>query len=71
MQSLLGMRGQQWDVARRTARDKFRDDTAEARKLFDETVERFLSHGEISEDLDNRWTELQEREAVAHAMAAE
>lgn len=68
LQVALGMRGQKWDIARRAARDKFRDDTAEARALFDETVECFLAHGEISEELDQKWTSLCALEAVRAAL---
>lgn len=58
MQVALGMHGHLWRVQRERARAKFRDDTREARRLFDETVECFLAHGEISEELDQKWTAL-------------
>lgn len=68
LQVALGMRGRQWEDARKAARAKFRDDTAEARRLFDETVEQFLAHGEISDELDQQWTSLCALEAVRHAL---
>lgn len=73
METLRGTVGPRWTRERARAHAKFAAATKEAAKLFDESVEWFLAHpGELlSDELDNRWTELQQREAVAHAMAAE
>jgi hypothetical protein len=71
MQSLLGCTGPKWDRARDAARAKWTADTAEARKLFDASVEEFLSTGELSEALDGQWTALIERASVHSLIAAE
>jgi len=69
MHGLLGMTGPRWDRARDAAKAKWREDTAEARALFDRTVDCLMETGEVSDELDALWTELIDREAVAGAMA--
>ena len=62
MEALRGTAGPRWNRERDAARAKFAADTAEANTLYDETVECILTHGEVSADLDERWTELSDRE---------
>lgn len=71
LHSLLGMTGPKWDRLRDAARAKWNADTQEARQLFDESVECILSHGEISEELDAKWSALCAMEFVRQFMAAE
>src|SRR5687767_7895803 len=63
MKGLLGLRGPRYDRARDAARAKFKADTTEASALFDRTFDWLMAHSEISEELDNEWTELCQREA--------
>jgi hypothetical protein len=44
------------------ARRQWAADTKDARELFAETVEWFMRHRELSTDLDDRWTALQDRD---------
>jgi hypothetical protein len=44
------------------AKRQWADDTKDARALFAETVEWFMNHRELSTDLDDRWTALQDRD---------
>ena len=71
MRSLLGVTGPRWDRARDAAKAKWNADTAEARALYERTVESYMQTGECSGELDDLWSELFDREAVSQMMAAE
>jgi len=59
------MSGPKWDRARDALRRRFGPTMAEARTLFDDTVQCLLDTGEVSGELDQAWTALCEREAAA------
>lgn len=56
-----------WDRKREAARKEWAESTKEASALFDRTVEWFISHGEISEELDALWTAMIVEGALAEA----
>lgn len=70
MRALLGTTGPRANRARDRARARWHAATAEARALLDVTIECLLEGGEVSTELDERWTELIDRDAAA-TMAAE
>lgn len=70
MRALLGMTGPRANRARDCARARWHVATAEARALLDVTIECLLESGEVSTDLDERWTALIDRDART-PMAAE
>lgn len=53
------------------AKRQWEEDTAEASKLLDISVQELLATGELTEETGDAWTELCQREAVSLAMAAE
>jgi hypothetical protein len=70
MHSLLGVTGPRANRARDAARARWRAETAEACALLEATVECLLETGEVSGELDERWTALFERNETLK-MAAE
>ena len=68
---LAGITGPESDLARDALRYRFRKTTADARTLFEETVQCLLDGGEISGELDEAWTALSAREDVVAAVAPE
>jgi hypothetical protein len=62
LRALLGMSGPKWDSARDALRQRFAAATAEAGALLDRTVACLLATGEVSDELDEAWTALCERE---------
>ena len=69
MRAMLGVTGPRADRARDRARTRWRDATAEARSLLDATIECLLDTGEVSAELDERWTALIDRDATANEAA--
>lgn len=65
LRALLGRSGPEWDRARDALRQRFAEATAEAGALFDRTVTSLLDTGEVSDELDEAWTALCEREDAA------
>jgi hypothetical protein len=65
LRALLGMSGPKWVRARGVLRRRFGETTAEARALFEQTVQCLLDTGEVSGELDEAWTALCEREEPA------
>lgn len=47
-----------WDRERAAADREFRDTTTEATALCEETIAHFLAHGEVLEELAERWEDL-------------
>ena len=71
MRNLIGVVGPRWNRERDAAKAKFAAETAEARALFDRTVESLLETGEVSQELDDEWTALFDLQTVGAMMAAE
>ena len=69
MRAMLGVAGPRADRARDRARAHWQDVTAEARTLLEATIERLLATGEVSAELDERWTALIDRDADAKEAA--
>jgi hypothetical protein len=69
MRALLGLSGPRANRARDAARARWQEATGEARALLEATVECLLGRGEISAELDEKWTELIDREAAARLAA--
>jgi hypothetical protein len=69
MRALLGVTGPRADRTRERARTRWQDATAEARSLLDATIECLLDAGEVSAELDERWTALIDRDAAARQAA--
>jgi hypothetical protein len=65
MRAMLGVTGPRADRIRDRARTRWQNATAEARSLLDETIECLLDTGEVSAELDERWTGLIDRDAAA------
>jgi hypothetical protein len=63
MHSLLGVTGPRGNRAREHARTRWRVATADARVLLEATIECLLQSGEVSAELDERWTALCDRDA--------
>lgn len=59
-----------WKRLQHMAQVYWHQGTAEARELCDRTCACLMEHGEVSEELDNEWTALIQREAVAAVMQA-
>jgi hypothetical protein len=68
---LLGMTGPKWDRARDALQRRWQETTADARALFEATVQCLLDSGEVSSELDDAWTTLCEREDATAQIAAE
>ena len=64
MHSLLGVTGPKGNRAREQARARWRSATAEARALFEVTIECLLQSGEVSAELDEQWTALIDRDGA-------
>lgn len=69
MRAMLGVTGPRADRARERARVRWQDVTAEARSLLEATIECLLATGEVSAELDERWTVLFDRDAAAQEAA--
>lgn len=67
MRALLGVTGPRADRARADARARFRTATAAARALLEATIDCLLSTGEVSAELDARWTVLIDGDAAREA----
>ena len=69
MRAMLGVTGPRADRARDQARARWRNVTAEAHTLPETTIECMLASGEVSAELDERWTALFNRAATARQAA--
>src|SRR5690349_16658964 len=69
MRAMLGVTGPRADRARDRARTRWQDATAEARSLLDPTIDCLLGTGEVSAELDERWTALIDRDTAARQAA--
>lgn len=67
LRALSGMNGPERDRDREALRQRFTGTTAEARALFEATVNTLLETGEVSGELDEAWTALCERKDAAPA----
>src|SRR5262245_44747733 len=65
MRAMLGVTGPRADRARDRARSRWQNATAGARALEEATIECLLATGEVSAELDVRWTALIDRDAAA------
>jgi hypothetical protein len=69
MRSMLGVTGPRADRARDRARARWQDVTAKAHTLLEATIECLLATGEVSAELDERWTALIDRDATGQEAA--